>query len=76
MLEDANKRHRNIKLISTINNPISFLDVQIKNIGNNFITSVYHKEGAEPYVIPFHSDYPQHVFVNIIHYVLLRAIRY
>ena len=61
---------------STIDNPIPFLDVQIKKIGNDLITSVYHKEAAEPYVVPFQSDHPRHVFVNIIECALLRAIRY
>jgi hypothetical protein len=52
------------------------LDVHIKNIRHNLITSVYHKEAAEPYVVPFKSDHPRHVFVNIIECVLLCAIRY
>jgi hypothetical protein len=39
-------------------------------------TSVYHKEAAEPYVLPFKSDHPRHVFGNIIETALLRAIRY
>ncbi len=38
--------------------------------------SAYHKEAAEPYVVPFESDHPQHVFTNIIDGALLRAIRY
>ncbi|CAF3506423.1 unnamed protein product [Rotaria sp. Silwood2] len=76
MLADANKRHSNIKLTATIDNPIPFLDIHIKNTANNFITSVYHKEAAEPYVVPFQSDHPRHVFVNIIDCALLRAIRY
>ena len=39
-------------------------------------TSVYHKEAAESYVVPFKSDHPRHVFNNIIDDVLMRAIRY
>jgi hypothetical protein len=76
MLADANHRHPSIKLTSTIDNPTSFLDVHVKNMGNNLITSVHHKEAAEPYVVPFRSDHPRHVFVNIIECALLRAIRY
>ena len=76
LLENANDYHPNIKLTSTIDNPNSFLDVKIKNIGNSLITSVYHKEAAEPYVVPFQSDHPRHVFVNIIECALLRALRY
>jgi hypothetical protein len=76
MLTDANHHHPNIKITSTIDNPISFLDVHVKNIDHDFITSVHHKEAAEPYVVPFRSDHPRHVFVNIIECALLRAIRY
>ena len=76
MLHEANNRHPNIKLTSAISNPNSFLDVQIKNNGHHLITSVYHKEAAEPYVVPFQSDHPRHVFINIIECALLRALRY
>ena len=76
MLTSANRRHPNIKLTSTIDNPTSFLDVHVKNMGHNLITSVHHKEAAEPYVVPFRSDHPRHVFVNIIECALLRALRY
>ena len=76
ILEEANNRDSNIKLTSTIDNPNSFLDVKINNIANSLITSVHHKEAAEPYVVPFQSDHPRHVFVNIIECALLRALRY
>ena len=45
-------------------------------MGHSLITSVHHKEAAEPYVVPFRSDHPRHVFVNIIECALLRALRY
>ena len=76
LLKDINGQHPDIKLTSNVDNPISFLDVQAKNMGNYFLTSVYHKDAAEPYVVPFRSDHPRHVFVNIIECALLRAIRY
>ena len=76
MLTDANHHHPNIKITSTIDNPISLLDVHVKNIDHSLITSVHHKEAAEPYVVPFRSDHPRHVLVNIIECALLRAIRY
>ena len=77
MLNTINNQHPNIKITSTIKNPTSFLDVKIDNVnGSQFITSVYHKEAAEPYVVPFQSDHPRHVFVNIIECALLRALRY
>ncbi|CAF1531369.1 unnamed protein product [Adineta steineri] len=76
LLKEANDRHTNIKLTSAIQNPNSFLDVNINNVGHDLITSVYHKQSSEPYVVPYKSDHPRHVFVNIIECTLLRAIRY
>ena len=77
MLTKINNQHPNIKITSTISNPTSFLDVTINNVnGSQFITSVYHKEAAEPYVVPFQSDHPRSVFINIIECALLRALRY
>ncbi len=70
-----NQRRPNIKLTSTIANPIPFLDVQIKSTSHNFIASFYHREAAEPYILPFHSDHPRHVFINIIE-CALRALGY
>ncbi|CAF4187077.1 unnamed protein product, partial [Adineta steineri] len=76
LLKEANDRHTNIKLTSVIQNPNSFLDVNINNVGHDLITSVYHKQSSEPYVVPYKSDHPRNVFVNIIECTLLRAIRY
>ena len=76
MLAVANSRHSNIKLILEINSRVSFLDVQIEKKHDYLITSVYHKSVAEPYVVPFKSDHPRHVFANIIQGALLRAVRY
>jgi hypothetical protein len=76
LLEIANKRHPNIKLIYEINNIANFLDVQIEKQHDHILTSVYHKSAAEPYVVPFKSDHPRHVFANIIQGALLRAVRY
>ncbi len=76
MLETANKRHPNIKLIYEINSIVSFLDVEKKKQHDRLNTSVYHKPAAEPYVVPFTSDHPRHIFANIIQGALLRALRY
>ncbi len=35
---------------------------------------MYHKEAAEPYIVPFNSDHPRHIFKNIIDTALLRAM--
>ncbi|CAF2164241.1 unnamed protein product [Rotaria magnacalcarata] len=37
---------------------------------------VYHKEAAEPYVVPFGSDHPDHVFRNTIDTAIMRAVCY
>ena len=76
MLEIANRRHPNIKLTYEIHSMISFLDVSIEKKDDHLITSVYHKSASEPYVVPFRSDHPRHVFANIIRGALLRAVRY
>ena len=76
MLETANKRHSNIKLTYEIHSIVSFLDVCIEKEANHLATSVYHKSASEPYVVPFKSDHPRHVFANIIQTAHLRAVRY
>ncbi|CAF1524813.1 unnamed protein product, partial [Adineta steineri] len=38
-------------------------------------TSVYHKPAAEPYVVPFISDHPRHIFINIIQTRLANALK-
>ena len=76
-MNQVNNHHPNIKITSTFTNHTSFLDVNVENVnGNQWITSVYHKEAAEPYAVPFQSDHSRHVFVNIIECALLRALRY
>lgn len=68
--------HPKIKLTHEMGASVSFLDVLIRNENGILSTSVYHKDAAEPYVVPFISDHPLHIFRNIIHGSLVRAIRY
>ena len=75
-LDDANTWHPNIKLEYKIGKSLPFLDVLMTNNNGILSTSVYHKPAAEPYVVPFISDHPRHVFRNIIQTALTRAIRY
>ena len=67
---------QNIKLMLQIGKSIPFLDVFIENSNGTLKTSVYHKEAAEPYVVPFGSDHPTHVFRNTVDTAIARAIRY
>jgi hypothetical protein len=76
MLDQANKFHPNIKLVRHIGTSASFLDVYIENKNGTLATSVYRKEATEPYIVPFKSDHPRHIFKNIIDTALMRAIRY
>jgi hypothetical protein len=76
MLNEANNFHPHIKLTHQIGTSLTFLDVFIENKSGILTTSVYHKEAAEPYILPFKSVHPRHVFGNIIETALLRAIRY
>ncbi|CAM4836611.1 unnamed protein product [Rotaria magnacalcarata] len=48
----------------------------MQNSNGALKTSVYHKEAAEPHVVPFGSDHPDHVFQNTIDTAITRAVRY
>lgn len=76
MLKEANQFHPNIKLTGEIGKSVTFLDLRINNNDGILSTSVYHKEAAEPYVIPFKSDHARHTFGNIIQGALARAVSY
>ncbi len=76
LLEEANTWHQNIKLEYKISQSLPFLDVLLTNDNGILLTSVYHKPTAQPYVVPFISDHPRHVFGNVIQTALTRAIRY
>ena len=76
LLDEANRWHPNIKLDFKIGKSLPFLDILVTNDQGTLLTSVYHKPSAEPYVVPFSSDHPQHIFVNIIHNRLAHAVRY
>jgi len=75
-LDAANTWHPNIKLDYKIGKSLPFLDVLLTNNNGNLSTMIYHKPAAEPYVTPYISDHPRHVFENIIQTSLARAVRY
>ena len=66
MLDSADQYHPNIKLVRQLGKKVSFLDVLIENNDGTLSTSVYRKEAAEPYIVPFNSDHPRHIFRNTI----------
>ncbi|CAF3430930.1 unnamed protein product, partial [Rotaria socialis] len=76
IIENANTWHPNIKLEYKISKSLPFLDVLLTNINGTLSASVYHKPAAEPYVVPFISDHPRHVFENIVQTSRRRAVKY
>jgi hypothetical protein len=76
LLKSLNDHHPNIKLEYKIGQSLPFLDVLLTNNNGILSTSVYRKSASEPYVVPFTSDHPRHIFRNIIRAALTRAIRY
>ena len=76
ILKKANDFHTNIKLEAKIGSSVSFLDLLISNNNGTLSSSVYHKPATEPCVLPFISDHPRHIFINIIQAALLRAVRF
>jgi hypothetical protein len=76
LLDQAKQWHPSIKFDYQIGQCLPFLDVLVKNQHGLLHTSVYHKPSSEPYITPFQSDHPRHMFGNIIDGALSRAIRY
>ena len=76
ILFEANQFHPNIKLTSNVGKSVAFLDVHVTNEDGQFVTSIYCKDSAEPYMIPFKSDHPRHMFGSIIRGTLTRGLRY
>lgn len=76
LLKKLNAHHPNIKLEYKIGQCLPFLDVLLSNTNGTLTTCVYRKPAAEPYVVPYSSDHPRHIFKNIIRAALVRALRY
>jgi hypothetical protein len=76
MLDEVNNLHPNIKLVRQLGTSLSFLDLFIENNNGTLVTSVFHKQAAEPYLVPFKSDHPRQIFKNVIDAALKRAVRY
>ncbi|CAF3466176.1 unnamed protein product, partial [Rotaria sp. Silwood2] len=74
-LGKAAQKDINIQINYQIDSCVNFLDVTLLNRNGNFKTTLYHKTTAEPYILPYTSDHPQHVHRNIPFAALLRAAR-
>jgi len=75
-LDEANNLHPDIKLVCQIGTSVSFLDLFIENKNGTLVTSVFHKQAAESYIVTFKSDHPRQIFKNVIDSALMRAVRY
>ncbi|CAF1438276.1 unnamed protein product [Rotaria sordida] len=74
-LDNAHRKDPNIRISYSIQSTIDFLDVTVNSEHGHLKTSIFHKSAAEPYVLPYTSDHPRHVFRNIPYAALLRAAR-
>ena len=75
-LDSMNRKdEKHIRITYTVGLSAEFLDVHIENAIGLLKTSIYHKPAAEPYVLPYSSDHPRHVHINIPYEALLRAAR-
>ncbi|CAF4474654.1 unnamed protein product [Rotaria sp. Silwood2] len=65
----------NIKIYYEIHTTVNFLETTITNDHDQLKTSLYHKPTAEPYILPYTSDHPRHIYHNIPYAALLCAAR-
>ncbi|CAF4999473.1 unnamed protein product, partial [Rotaria sp. Silwood1] len=64
-LENAHRKDPNIRISYSIQSTIDFLDVTVSNDNGQLKTTIFHKPAAEPYILPYTSDHPRHVYHNI-----------
>ncbi|CAF3351360.1 unnamed protein product [Rotaria sp. Silwood2] len=75
LLDETTQTDSNIKITTTISQTLDYLDVTIENNNGNLKTCIYHKSASEPYILPYSSDHPRHVHMNILNNALVRAAR-
>jgi hypothetical protein len=75
ILIDLGKKDPNIQLTFETGQSIDYLDIKISVEIPSFRTKVYRKLAAQPYILPFHSSHPLHIFKNIPFSAMLRATR-
>jgi hypothetical protein len=56
------KDEKHIHITYSVGFKVEFLDVNVENCNGSLTTSVFHKPAAEPYVLPFESDHPRHIY--------------
>ncbi|CAF3313319.1 unnamed protein product [Rotaria sp. Silwood2] len=75
LLDETTQTDSNIKITTTISQTLDYLDVTIENNNGDLKTCIYHKSASEPYILPYSSDHPRHVHINILNNTLVRAAR-
>ncbi len=75
ILIDLGKKDPNIQISFEKGRSIYYLDIRIRVEIPNFRIKVYRKLAAQPYILPFHSSHPLHIFKNIPFSAMLRATR-
>ncbi|CAF4682106.1 unnamed protein product, partial [Rotaria sp. Silwood2] len=75
LLDETTQTDSNIKITTTISQTLDYLDVTIENNNGDLRTCIYHKSASEPYILPYSSDHPRHVHINILNNALVRAAR-
>lgn len=74
-IKRAAQKYVNIKINYFIDSSVNFLDVAIMNDHGQLKMTVYHKPAAEHFVLPYQSEHPRHIHVNIPYAAVLRAAR-
>ena len=72
-MNEKDEQHIRITLVVGVS--VEFLDLHVENSNGALMTSVFHKPAAEPYVLPYSSDYIRHIHITIPYEALLRAAR-
>jgi len=75
ILHDLGKKDPNIQISFETGESIDYLDIRISVEVPSFRTKVYRKLAAQPYILPFHSSHPLHIFKNVVFSAVLRATR-
>jgi len=75
ILIDLGKKDPNIQLTFETGQTFDYLDITISVEIPSFRTRVYRKLAAQPYILPFRSSHPLHIFKNIPFSAMLRATR-
>ncbi len=71
-----NRLDINIEFSEYIGQTAEYLDKELENRGEKFVSEMFHKPSHEPYFLPFMSIHAEHIKKNIPFGALVRAIRY